>query len=271
MGTIGAEFVPLPEVRLSAVNQDTAFTIGFIKKGYAGRLVTSGGATTPIMTFSIREQPGGTWAVDTGIGSSGVIDLTNASYDTYGELADVINATANWRVRGGVLLRSDLMYDATGKGGLVDGTYYFGCPQEVPILHRTGGAYAAGYYCIGARFSARTLNASGRGNLFRLIEAVGNFSTLAGANIRLYSVNDANKTTSQIYSASWATGAVAVCPDGTTDLVSAPGDDLVVRIETTTAAPVWATTPFAALLRIVGGQYEYGPNAPQGYVRESGV
>jgi len=84
-----------------AVDSDVALEIQYVGES-ASATVTSAAAN---LTF--KQGAAGAEAVDATIGAAGVIDTNAASYDTFGEVQDNINASANWRCRLVTVLRTD--------------------------------------------------------------------------------------------------------------------------------------------------------------------
>ena len=249
---------------ITAVSTDTGIQIIYVGSQASATVeVAAGGDMT------LKHGASGSEAVDTTIGSpnlDGVFDLSTpaAAVNTYGELVDLINATANWKARLVGVQRSDLT-DNT----LITRTAAQAKGVVVSLLRDTTVILTATVYAIGNRVGRLSLLGGNDGGIRHWITRIEGIGTSAGAHaLKVYSCNPQTKVDTLIFTGTVASATAYEYNDidfgAMGGLCSKTNEELLVQHEADTA------TITAPRLQIQG-YYEYlGMSAPSRYAVISG-
>ena len=113
-------FLTMPGLYVVFIGTGTANAASHIAVATNGDITFYRGATAAAIT------------VDTSIGTSGVIDVSVAATNTFGEVADLINASLRWRCHLGAVLRATTIDDGLATLTRTAGTF------TIPDDGRTG-------------------------------------------------------------------------------------------------------------------------------------
>lgn len=251
-----------------AVDTDVIMNVGLKKPGYAGKIVVGAGtaAGTCTLTFYLQAQPGGTWAVDSAIGTAGVITFS-ATYTTVGTLVDYINTSTYWKARPMARLRADTVYDGTANSQILAAqTYYVAHGQECSILADT----SAGYVSTNPTYSQTLGLRFGMTNCFgRTDKGIANiplslslYASFSGTGTYyIYSVNNAAQTEKILYQGTLTTVTRLLLTEATLGyLPCLVGDELYVRI---TAVHSAASALVSPALVVNAARLQIGPGRPE--------
>ena len=187
-------------------------------------------------------------AVDTGVGVSGVFDLsTPGTYTTMGKLCDSINISSNWRARLGASLRADLTDNKLIDGAfIVDGALVSAATAqakgiEVGVCLDSTVIKTATLFMSGTAVGRGTLLGPPDAGVRNWITRIEGLGTSAGVhNLNVYSCNPLTKTQNIVFTAPLTSATVYEFNDmdfgAQGGICSKPGEYLVVRHEATSAA-----------------------------------
>jgi len=254
--------------QISAVSTDVAIYVKYIGTNATTSTVTVDAATgNPTFTVAGGVDPtvnpvtGGAGVCGN---NPGVIDTNDGDCNTMGEVIDLINASANWIAWPGAVLRSDLSTNVlitlaatpaqNGIGLLKDTAVALNVTVDVRNVPHT----QVGNYFVGSPGSPYGLNPDAqKERQYMLIDAsenvtcgggaIGTFDVLgvrqiarpkvikaAGASLPAVSYTEVVRTIwSQAGAACTNTGTLAATP-----LLTAPGERLLVRVNSTVALTV---------------------------------
>lgn len=282
-----AQKLPYVEQLISAVSTDTAIEIMnfgprtsiVTSSTYADASVNAGGDLLLRKGSIVDSTAVVTASADTNIGSptlNGTIDLSSpaAAVDTYGEVADLINSSQDWRCRLVGVRRADLTNNT-----LIDRSTGVASRCNivmVPLLRDTTTAVQTNTFTIGLRITPKQLHTpAGYGWLNSITDITANVTFAAAGTgtgyndgegalndcrVIVYSINDVLKTQRRVwYSGPLTTGVTAQFDSADwkfQDLTGDPGEDLLVLVQNSGTGAVTLTAPTITVngyRQLVGG------------------
>jgi len=181
-------------------------------------------------------------AVDNTVGVSGVLDVSNAAYDTFGEVVDAINASPNWEAYLVEALRADSSNDTL----LAMAETFIVKNGEVTLYKDTSAALN-----IGVRIGKRSNVVGSEEMSAAEIYGINSLNTYSSGTslINVYEIDEVAKTETLIYSA--AAGATTVA-DAKTFVVNGRGSLASSKVGTHLLVKMIGSAACTGSLTVIG-------------------
>lgn len=203
-----------PKQPFAVLNTDDVDT--GLKVRYVGAQASASVEVSSAGDITFKHGPVGTLVVDTSIDSGGndpgVIDVSDANANTYGEVVDLINASANWEAYLVGALRADDANASTGS--LLEKTAEVLVPKQTEAsLYKDTSKVLNIAVRVGKRTAVTGNETVAAAEIYKIV-STNTFAS--GTNlIKIYEINEDAKTETLIYSL--AGGATTV--ENTKDFV----------------------------------------------------
>jgi len=264
-------------IQITAVNTDPAMYVSYFGPQVYAEVVVDAGGDIEFEhgASSSAEVADDSLGLPIADETTGIIDVSDAEANTYGEIFDYINTKANWQCRLGAVRRADISNDSMllkAETECVRGT-------EVSLLRDGDTATQTVTWTMGVRLTANKAFQSpwlesGECVGIDAIQATVTFTVgtgtgyddgegaLNGCRIIVYAVNDYKGTQRRLYYSPTTLTSNTLKSLTTTDfggqsLIGNPGEDLLVLVQNSgsTGVPTKLTAPtiFVSGFRVLGG------------------